>query len=120
VKIVRELDRYHGFVAAERRFPDASRLDAPALRSPALAAPLTAHLQMVTQTFEKIESAAVVGTAEEASDPEDAAARRREAFAPGLAPQVPVAPEAPLTGGLQMAPQTLENVESAPEDGMAP
>jgi transposase-like protein len=30
VRIVRELDRYHGFVAAERRLPDASRLEAPA------------------------------------------------------------------------------------------
>ncbi len=120
VKIVRELDRYHGFVAAERRFPDASRLDAPALGSPALAAPLTARLQMATQTFEKIESAAVDGTAEEASDPEDATPRPREAFALGLAPQVPVAPEAPLTGGLEMAPQTVEKTESAPESGMGP
>ncbi len=41
VKIVRELDRYHGFVAAERRFPDASRLEAPAQGSRALEAPLT-------------------------------------------------------------------------------
>ena len=29
VKIVRELDRYHGFVAAERRLPEPSRIEAP-------------------------------------------------------------------------------------------
>ena len=119
VKIVRELDRYHGFVAAERRLPDALRLEAPAQGSPALAAQLTARLQMATQTFEKIESA-VDGRAEEASDPQDAAPRRREAFTSGLAPRVPVAPEAPLTGGLEMAPQTLDKTESAPESGMGP
>ena len=75
VKIVRELDRYHGFVAAERRLPDALRLEAPAQGSPALAAPLTARLQMAAQTFEKIESAAVEGMAEEASDPRRCGAR---------------------------------------------
>ena len=30
IRIVRELDRYHGFVAAERRKPESSRLEAPA------------------------------------------------------------------------------------------
>jgi hypothetical protein len=68
VKIVRELDRYHGFVAAERRSPDAPRLEAP--ESPlALEAPLTNRLEMALQRLETTESAPGNGTALENSDP---------------------------------------------------
>jgi hypothetical protein len=52
VKIVRELDRYHGFVAAGRAArPDASRLAAPAAIALALEAP-TAGLEMAPQAVE--------------------------------------------------------------------
>ncbi len=48
--------------------------------------------------------------------PQDVAPRRSEAFPSRLAAQDPLAPEAPLTGGLEMASQALEKIESAPEN----
>ena len=54
VKIVRELDRYHGlFVAAERRLsPGEPRLEAPAESPLALAAPPPARPETAPQTLE--------------------------------------------------------------------
>ena len=72
VKIVRELDRYHGFAAAERRgLRDAS--EAPAQIPSELAALLAARIrpQMAPQRLEKIESAPGNGMASEALDPQD-------------------------------------------------
>ena len=58
VKIVRELDRYHGFFAAERRsLPDAPRLKAPAQETLALAALATDRLKMAPQQPEMIDRA---------------------------------------------------------------
>ena len=54
----------------------------------------------------------------DASGPQDVAAKLGQKFASALAAQDRLAPEAPLTGGLEMVPQALENSESAPEDGM--
>ncbi len=72
VKIVRELDRYHGFVAAERwGLPVTS--EAPEEIAPWLKARIAARIrpQMVPQRLEKIESALVNGMAPEATDPQD-------------------------------------------------
>ena len=62
VKIVRELDRYHGLVAAARRFPDAPRLEASAQNAlafgPALfCRPEFAPQALERQDFEEIDSA---------------------------------------------------------------
>jgi hypothetical protein len=82
VKIVRALDRYHGFVAAERwGLPVAS--EAPEEIPPWLEARIAARIRprMAPQRLEKIESAPVNGMALEATDPQDmvrsAAAPRR-------------------------------------------
>jgi len=72
VKIVRALDRYHGFVAAERwGLPVAS--EAPDQIPPWLEARSAARIrpQMAPQRLEKIESAPVNGRAPEATDPQD-------------------------------------------------
>jgi hypothetical protein len=96
VKIVRELDRYHGFAAAKRR----SHPDAP--EAPEEIAPwLEAHIatrsrpQMAPQRLEKIESAPGNGMAPDAPDPQDMVQWRGGA-ASVLAPhQTPRAVEAP-------------------------
>jgi hypothetical protein len=72
VKIVRELDRYHGFVAAERwSLPVAP--EAPEEIAPWLEARIAKRRrpQMAPQRLEKIESAPGNGMAPEASDPQD-------------------------------------------------
>ena len=79
VKIVRELDRYHGFVAAERRsLPDASRLEAPPEGALALEAPLRDRLEMAPQEPEKIDSAPANGMVPDSSDEASALLRRRK------------------------------------------
>ena len=57
VRIVRELDRYHGFVAAARRLPEPSRTDAPAEGAMAFGAALVCRPDIALQDFEKIKSA---------------------------------------------------------------
>ena len=72
VKIVRELDRYHGFAAAERQgLRDAS--EAPEQIPSELEAMLAARIrpQMAPQRLVKIESAPGNGMAPEAPDPQD-------------------------------------------------
>ena len=73
VKIVRELDRYHGFVAAERRLPDASPriipgsqpgdrgLEAPAQNALAFGAALFCRAEFAPQDLEEIEFAPALG-----------------------------------------------------------
>ena len=64
VKIVRELDRYNGFVAAERRLsPGEPRLEAPAESPLALAAPPPACPETAPQTLERVQSAPGIGSA---------------------------------------------------------
>ena len=55
----------------------------------------------------------------EAAETQDVEAKRDEQFAPVIAAsaQDPIAHEAPLTGGREMAPQTLESIESALANG---
>ena len=54
VKIVRELDRYHGLVAAQRRLPEPSRTDAPAEGTMTFGAALVRRPEIALQDFEKI------------------------------------------------------------------
>ena len=72
VKIVREFDRYHGFVAAERwSLPVAP--EAPEEIAPWLEARIAkrSRPQMAPQRLEKIESAPGNGMAPEAPEPQD-------------------------------------------------
>jgi transposase-like protein len=116
VKIVRELDRYHGFAAAERRFRVASRLEAPEPGS-LLEAFLAGRLQLAPQTLEALGSGPADGAAVEASEAPDAVAGRRdEAFPPRLPSRAPLAPATSAIGGLEMLLQSLEKIEFGPED----
>ena len=76
VKIVRELDRYHGFSAAHRRvLPEAPRLEQEDRL--ALDARLTERPEMAPQVFEKARSAPGNGMAPDASEPQDCGAGPR-------------------------------------------
>ena len=98
VKIVRELDRYHGFVAVERRsLPDAPRLKAPA-QDLALEAPPADRLEMAPQQPERIEFAPGVAMAPVSPRPEDVA--REAALARPLEAPGPLAPVAQPTDRL--------------------
>src|SRR5271166_5353527 len=69
VKIVRELDRYHGFFESQRRsLDDAPRLKAPAEDALGLDAPLTDRLTMAPQAPEMIASAPENGMAAQVLD----------------------------------------------------
>ena len=61
VKIVGEIDRYHGFVAAQPRLPDASHLEAPAQNSLTSGAAMFCRPENPPQRTEKIESAPGIG-----------------------------------------------------------
>jgi hypothetical protein len=110
VKIVRELDRYHGFVAAERLgLAVASKEENP----PWLEARIAARIspQMAPQRLEKIESAPVNGMVPEATDPQDmvqsATAPRR------LSPRRPQSSRGRGAGGqVKVKPQKPEKIES--------
>jgi hypothetical protein len=119
VKIVRELDRYHGFVAAERwGLPD--RSEALEEADSELLARLVERIRETTPRPEKIESAPENGMAVETPSPRDPALRRDGAFASALDPagQTPLSVEPPLASP-HMAPQEPEKIESAPGNGMA-
>ena len=112
VKIVRELDRYHGFSAADRR-SHTRRIEAKAAGPLALAAD---RPEMAPQSLERIESAPGNALVPAASNPEDAALRRDPAFAFPLAPAQTV----PLTDRLEAPSQEPDRVQSAPGNGRAP
>ena len=126
VRIVRELDRYHGFVAAGRRDPlvsgAAGEGQAPTIRP-----------QMAPQALENMESAPENGAlphAFAAAPPQAENARSVRADAVGMAASndaSPPAPEPPRPGpaprapcaGAEMAPQPVENTDSAPGNDRA-
>ena len=68
VRIVRELDRYHGFFAAERRLPKAPRLHAPVEGSVAFGRALICHANIAPQGYEEIAFAPGIAAAPEATD----------------------------------------------------
>src|SRR5271154_3521331 len=87
VEIVRELDRYHGFAAAERwGLPQWVR--SARGNPPGLLAELVARIrpQMAPQRLEKIESAPGNGMVPEARDPQDMVKRRDGGPASALDP----------------------------------
>jgi hypothetical protein len=113
VKIVRELDRYHGFVAAERwGLPD--RSEALEEADSEVLARLVDRIRETTPRPEKIESAPGNGVAPETPHPRDPAPQRDRALASGFEPA-----GAPPVGS-QMAPQGPEKIESGLGNGMAP
>jgi DNA-binding CsgD family transcriptional regulator len=91
VRIVRELDRYHGFAVAEQRpRAGASSLKAPPLApTPALEALLTVRLEMSPQHLENINFVPGIGMASAASYPEDLASGSNGAFRLERRPEVP-------------------------------
>jgi DNA-binding CsgD family transcriptional regulator len=106
VKIVRELDRYHGFTAAEhRRLPEAPRREAP-LHPPQFEALLADRIR---------ELRAIA-----ASNPPDLS-RHSPADAADIAMLLtgPL-PDAPPAGGREKAAEPLETIGSAPGNGVAP
>ena len=118
VKIVRELDRYHGFAAAGRRVrPDAARLE----HEDRLA--LDARLnrrETAPQDLEKAESAPGNGIGADAPDPQDAAPIRDEASSSFLETpaQESLALDAPPTSCPEMVPQALEKAQILPGNGV--
>ena len=108
VRIVRELDRYHGFVAAEQRSSASQpRLEASAESPLALAAPPRACPEMAPQTAEMLQSAPGSGSAEDSPSQRDADPEPSEA-SPSRAPiDNEVTAEAPPTSP-QMAPEALD------------
>jgi len=109
---VRELDRYHGFVAAERwGLPNAPE---PLGEADAqIIAQLVDRIRGTSPRPKKIESAPGNGVAPETPRPLDPAPQRDGALASGFEPVG--APPARS----QMAPQEVEKIESAPGNGMA-
>ena len=122
VKIVRELDRYHGFAAAERHSrPDASRLEAPPPDPLALLASLASGAEMALQRLDKVDFAPGNGTAREIPDAEDAAPGLGEAFALRLeaSEQDTFAVASSLDDRPEITPQRLDEIDSAPGNGAA-
>ena len=119
VKIVRELDRYHGFVAAERRSSASEpRLEASTQSPLALAAPPRACPEKAPQTAEMLENAPAPGSPEDNPSPRDADPEPSEASPARAATDDEVSVEAPPPGP-QMAPEALDILASAPERGAA-
>ena len=138
VRIVRELDRYHGFAADGRRAPSnpppvGEASDPPAVCPPPLAgkdgakrrtsgsarpaAPLDIGLEKAAQTVEKTDSTPGIG-AGSAAPGEKNLSRLVE---PGHNPEAPddlpqMLPDAPHNDHFQAAPQTPEKAASPPED----
>src|ERR1700722_2591992 len=112
VKIVRELDRYHGFVAAER-WGLRDRSEAPAQADAELLAQLVERIRRVPPRPE-IQSAPGNGVAPETPRPRDPEPQRDGVLASGF--ELAGAPPARS----QMAPQGLEKIESRLGNGMAP
>ncbi len=112
VRIVRALDRYHGFSAARRRLPEASSLETPVQGTSAFGAALFRRPdrpEFAPQGPEKIEFAPGMALAPGADHPAEPAP---EASAPASLCERDERPENP--------PQALETMESAPGLARAP
>ena len=119
VKIVRELDRYHGLTAAGQGVV-VSRLEAQDRL--AHAAPQADRLEMAPQAIEKAQSAPGDGLTPEASLPQEPSPVRDEASACFLETPMEASPEldAPQADRPETAPQALEKAQSAPGNGVGP
>ena len=131
IKIVRELDRYHGLSAvAGRRRPEPDRLTAPAEATAADGGALVCRAELALQDVEAFVFA------QEAQDP-PAPRKRGEGWGEGLgrlaaeshpAPHPNLLPEngeeerviaSAGDGRPENPPQTLEKIDSAPEDSLS-
>ncbi len=113
VRIVRELDRYHGFSAAERRLPEASRPEAAAEDDLAFEGWLDGP-ENPSQDLENIKSAsgsAALSPAEARREGETAPQAKSFLETP---PQGALAPEARMDGRPEYSAQELEKIDSAP------
>jgi hypothetical protein len=113
VRIVRELDRYHGFVAAERwGLPDATPF--PIVQADLeIMAQLVKRIRETPPRRETIESALGNGMVPEAPRPRDPAPQRNGVLASGFEP-AGAPPASP-----RIASQGLEKIESGLGDCMA-
>jgi hypothetical protein len=94
VKIVRELDRYHGLVAAERRLSEPERLEAPGESAMAFGAALVCRAQLAPQEIDRTELSTGA-----AARPNDPAASANLILTPRLDPGVSKDAPAGLNGG---------------------
>jgi hypothetical protein len=81
VKIVRELDRYHGFVAAQRRLPEASRTEAPVEGTMTFGAALVCRPEIALQDFEMVGFTPGIALSSEAASAAGQAREQDPAFA---------------------------------------
>jgi hypothetical protein len=81
VKIVRELDRYHGFVAAERRLPEPKEFEPPAEAIATFGAALTCCARLSSEDLEEIDFMPEIAKVLEAANPVEAPREEDSAFA---------------------------------------
>jgi hypothetical protein len=72
IRIVRELDRYHGFVAAERRLPEPKGFEPPAEATAAFGAALTCCARLSSEDLEEVDFTPEVAKVPEAANPVEA------------------------------------------------
>ncbi len=113
VKIVRELDRYHGFNAAEWRLPEGSRLEADADGERALEA-LFDSPENPSQELEILDSAPGNGAPSPAMREEDREAARDATPFLETPLQGALGPEESMDGGPENSAQELGNINSTP------
>ncbi len=114
VKIVRELDRYHGFNAEEWRFPEASRLEADADGDRALEA-LFDSPENPSQELEILDSAPGNGAPSPAMREEDREAARDATPFLETPLQGALGPESPWTAARKIPRKSLETLVPRPE-----
>ncbi len=119
VKIVRELDRYHGFNAAEWRLPKGSRLEADADGERALEA-LFDSPENPSQELEILDSAPGNGAPSPAMREEDREAARDATPFLETPLQGALGPEESMDGGPENSAQELGNIGSAPGNDALP
>ncbi len=119
VKIVRELDRYHGFNAAERRLPEGSRLEADADGERALEA-LFDSPENPSQELEILDSAPGNGAPSQAMREEDREAARDATPFLETPLQGALGPEESMERGPENSAQELGNIDSAPGNATLP
>ncbi len=113
VKIVRELERYHGFNAAERRLPEASGLEADADGDRALEA-LFDSPENPSQEAEILDSAPGNGAPSQTMREEDREAARDATPFLETPLQGALGPEESMERGPENSAQELGNIDSTP------
>ena len=115
VKIVRELDRYHGFAAASRHVQDPRRLEASPQSPLALTPPLSERLEKALHRLDKIGFAPGNGMSPE--DPVSEALAEPSALRLEASEEIPPVPAASAIDRPKKSLQSLDKVDSAPGNG---